>query len=229
MTIEQITSGAASTISDLDPTLPAAGDPKSEGDNHLRNTKKSIQLTFPGISATVSGVASELAFAHKGGTVSGNAFIKGKIDCGSISVSSTAVINTKLIAENAAVAGTFTVSGASTFVTGATFEATVTISHLVANNMLAGRFQSKGTKVAANADGLTISYISSGQYKVQLPFSSLNYAAQATVEDSTTFAVAQIYDVAATEFTVQVQKIALLDQPTAEFADRPLHVTVHKL
>lgn len=43
MTVETITSG----IEDLDDTLPSGTDPKSEGDNHLRNTKLALGLSFP--------------------------------------------------------------------------------------------------------------------------------------------------------------------------------------
>lgn len=79
MALENITSGAASTIADLDPTSPAGGEDISQGDDHLRNIKKALQFTFLHISDTVSSVASELDFAHKGGTVSGNVQIKGTL------------------------------------------------------------------------------------------------------------------------------------------------------
>jgi|GEM_PF-6641534 len=230
MTIETITSGAASTISDLDPTLPAASDPKSEGDNHIRQTKKALQLTFVNVSATVSGVASELSFAHKGGTVSGNAFIKGKIDCGSISVSATAVVNTKLIVADAAIAGSLTVSGTSVFVSPATFEKTVTISHLVAANIVVGRFQSKGTKVAASHDGLTVGYNASGDYTINHPFDTLNYVAMVSLEGSATALVAQVHNLGSTSFDIDVRQIpGGLDTTTAVPSNAGLHVSVHKL
>lgn len=44
MTVETINNG----IEDLDDTLPAGTDPKSEGDNHMRNIKLALGLSFPG-------------------------------------------------------------------------------------------------------------------------------------------------------------------------------------
>ncbi len=79
MSLENITSGAASTIASLDPNSPGSGEGLAQADDHLRNCKKAPQLTFPNISATVSGVAAELAFAHKGGTVSGNVMVRGNL------------------------------------------------------------------------------------------------------------------------------------------------------
>lgn len=43
MTVETITNG----IEDLDPNFPAGTDPVSEGDNHVRNTKTALGLSFP--------------------------------------------------------------------------------------------------------------------------------------------------------------------------------------
>lgn len=98
MGLENITSGAASTIADLDASNPTSGDGLGQADDHLRNIKHSLHLTFPNVSATVSGVASELAFAHKGGTVSGSAVILGGVDiAGSLTVSATSVFKTKII------------------------------------------------------------------------------------------------------------------------------------
>lgn len=69
MALEDITSG--DTIKQLAIANPAAGDDVSQGDDHIRNIKKALQYTWPGISATVSGSAAEFALAHKGGTISG--------------------------------------------------------------------------------------------------------------------------------------------------------------
>jgi hypothetical protein len=41
----------ATYISQLDATYPASGDPKSEGDNHLRLIKSTVKATFPNLSA----------------------------------------------------------------------------------------------------------------------------------------------------------------------------------
>lgn len=46
MTVETITNG----IEDLDPNFPAGTDPVSEGDNHARNTKLALGLSFPNSS-----------------------------------------------------------------------------------------------------------------------------------------------------------------------------------
>jgi len=43
MTVETINNG----VEDLDKNLPAGTDPKSEGDNHIRNIKDAIGLSFP--------------------------------------------------------------------------------------------------------------------------------------------------------------------------------------
>ena len=46
MTVETITNG----IEDLDPNFPAGTDPVSEGDNHVRNLKTALGLSFPNTS-----------------------------------------------------------------------------------------------------------------------------------------------------------------------------------
>jgi phosphoribosylcarboxyaminoimidazole (NCAIR) mutase len=46
--------------SDWNPTLPAAGDPKSEGDDHIRNNKVVWQTTFPGLTGAVTASQAEL-------------------------------------------------------------------------------------------------------------------------------------------------------------------------
>lgn len=55
MTVETINNG----IEDLDDTLPAGTDPKSEGDNHIRNTKLALGLSFPN-SAGAWNTTSEI-------------------------------------------------------------------------------------------------------------------------------------------------------------------------
>lgn len=119
MTIESI--GAGSTIASLDPTNPTSTDNISEGDDHIRNTKLAVVQTFMNLSATVSSVAAELDFAHKGGTVSGNATI-----LGTLTVSSSAVMKTSLN-----VAGNTTLSGATVMKTSLTIEGTSTFSATV--------------------------------------------------------------------------------------------------
>lgn len=58
MTVE-----TASYISQLDPTYPAAGDPKSEGDNHLRLLKNVLKTQFPSFGTTaITATAAEVNY-----------------------------------------------------------------------------------------------------------------------------------------------------------------------
>jgi len=58
MTVE-----TASYISQLDPTYPAAGDPKSEGDNHLRLVKTVLKTQFPNFGTNaISATAAEVNY-----------------------------------------------------------------------------------------------------------------------------------------------------------------------
>lgn len=51
---------AATYISDLVATNPAGGDPKSQGDNHIRLIKSAIKSTFPMITGAVTATHSEI-------------------------------------------------------------------------------------------------------------------------------------------------------------------------
>ncbi|MGL4274885.1 MAG: hypothetical protein ACRCTO_21550 [Pseudomonas paracarnis] len=65
MTVE-----AATSISQLDPNLPASGDPKSEGDNHLRLLKSVLQTQFPNFGTNaITVTAAEVNYL--GGVTSG--------------------------------------------------------------------------------------------------------------------------------------------------------------
>lgn len=55
MTIE-----SATYISDLNTANPGAGDPKSEGDDHLRLLKSTIKATFPNINAAMTATDETL-------------------------------------------------------------------------------------------------------------------------------------------------------------------------
>lgn len=55
MTVE-----TATLISDLDPNLPSAADGMSEGDNHLRLIKSTIQATFANINAAITATDEQL-------------------------------------------------------------------------------------------------------------------------------------------------------------------------
>ena len=135
MALEDITAG--NTIANLVLTNPADGDDASQGDDHIRNLKKSLQYTFPNISATASGVAAEFAFAHKGGTVSGNAVILGSLSVSgamsvatTLSVSGAAVMKTTLTVE-----GATTLSGTTVVKNTLTVESVFTISANTASNV----------------------------------------------------------------------------------------------
>lgn len=111
MSLEAITSGAAHTIADLVPSNPTAGDDVAQGDDHLRNIKLALQLTWPNLSDTCCGVAAELMIAHKGGTVSGALMVKD-----TLTVSSCAVIGTTLgVGTDMSVGGAISVDGKATF------------------------------------------------------------------------------------------------------------------
>ena len=49
-------------ISDLDQLLPAIGDPKSEGDDHIRLLKSTVKASFPNVSGAVTPTHTELNF-----------------------------------------------------------------------------------------------------------------------------------------------------------------------
>jgi hypothetical protein len=57
MTVE-----SATNISQLDPTKPAASDLKSEGDDHIRLLKYTIQLTLPSITGVSYSATSNSNF-----------------------------------------------------------------------------------------------------------------------------------------------------------------------
>jgi hypothetical protein len=57
MTIE-----SATYISDLNASFPAAGDLKSEGDDHLRLLKSTVKATFPNVAGAVSATHTQLSF-----------------------------------------------------------------------------------------------------------------------------------------------------------------------
>lgn len=230
MTIENITSGALSTIADLDSTLPASGDEKREGDDHIRNIKKALQLTLPNLSATCSGVASELAFAHKGGTVSGNAVIKGSLTCTTLTVSSTALATIRLVTESLGVGGSITVSGTAVMAGPTTMEQTTSISHLVALNILAGQWQSSATKVTSQPSTLTASYVSSGQYKITHSLGTSNYVVQALPHVPISPSGAGTSPHAFIE-SADANSVLITVRPTSnsgDFLDSGLHITIIK-
>jgi hypothetical protein len=55
MTVETVNG-----ISDLNATYPAGGDPKSEGDNHVRNIKTALKTDLPNITGPVTATQAEL-------------------------------------------------------------------------------------------------------------------------------------------------------------------------
>lgn len=118
MALETITAG--STIDDLDTASPSGGEDIGQGDNHIVNIKKAVKYTFMNLSATVSAVAAELDFAHKGGTVSGNAYIKG-----TLTVSGNAAIQGILSATAINVGGDISIGGKALISGGLEVSATI--------------------------------------------------------------------------------------------------------
>lgn len=57
MTIE-----TATYISSLNASYPASGDPKSEGDDHIRLVKSTVKATFPNVSGAVTPTHTELNY-----------------------------------------------------------------------------------------------------------------------------------------------------------------------
>lgn len=49
-------------IWDLNPLYPTSTDDIGDGDDHIRNIKSSLQLTYPGVSATVNATTLELNY-----------------------------------------------------------------------------------------------------------------------------------------------------------------------
>jgi len=68
MTVESVT-----YINDLDVNSPSGGDSISEGDDHIRNIKRSIKNTFPNVNQAVTATAEDLNkisdFANNGNGV----------------------------------------------------------------------------------------------------------------------------------------------------------------
>lgn len=57
MTVE-----TATYISDLDTSLPAGGDSRAEGDNHIRLIKSTLKATFPNVNAAVTATDEQMNF-----------------------------------------------------------------------------------------------------------------------------------------------------------------------
>lgn len=64
MTVE-----TATTINQLNSSLPASGDPKSEGDDHIRLVKSTVKATFPNVAGAVN--PSHTEFNYVVGVTSG--------------------------------------------------------------------------------------------------------------------------------------------------------------
>ena len=52
----------ATYISDLNATLPAASDPKAEGDDHIRLLKSTVKTTFPNVTGAVTTTHTQLNY-----------------------------------------------------------------------------------------------------------------------------------------------------------------------
>jgi hypothetical protein len=69
MTVE-----TATYINGLNATYPAASDPKSEGDDHLRLIKSTVKATFPNVSGAVSATHADLSAAAGAATTGASGF-----------------------------------------------------------------------------------------------------------------------------------------------------------
>ena len=92
MTVESVT-----LISDLDQNNPAGGDSISEGDDHIRNIKRSLKNTFPNINDPVTATAEDLNrmsnFANTGNGVFASCKFNGTSVMYGHNISSVQVIN----------------------------------------------------------------------------------------------------------------------------------------
>ena len=64
-------------IDDLEVANPLGTDPRSQGDDHIRNIKVALKTDFPNITAAVSATAAELNLASgiTAGTVLASKFV----------------------------------------------------------------------------------------------------------------------------------------------------------
>jgi len=139
--LEDITAGHS--IANLVTTNPADGDDVAQGDDHIRNLKKSLQFTFPNLASTVSASALELDIAHKGGTISGSLRIMS-----TLSVSGAAVMKAAVTMES-----TLDVAGA------------LSASTVNAYQFYSGYIQSTGAAVALPT-GWTATRSGTGFYRI---------------------------------------------------------------
>lgn len=94
MTVE-----TATYISDLNAALPASGDPKAEGDDHIRLVKNVAKTTFPNVAAAVTPTHTELNYVD--GVTSA---IQGQLDA-KAPIASPTFTGTVTIPSGASIAG----------------------------------------------------------------------------------------------------------------------------
>jgi hypothetical protein len=82
MSVEVVT-----TINTLDATFPTSTDPRSEGDDHIRNIKLAVKTTFPNVAGVVSvshtdlnNITTTQAVADESTKPATTAFVKLKVD-----------------------------------------------------------------------------------------------------------------------------------------------------
>ncbi len=172
MGLESITSGAASTIQNLNPDNPLDGDLKREGAAHIRNSKKALLLTFPNVDATVSASPAELNLAHEGGTISGSLMVKGRIDAAYVEATATSSLNGLIVTDKLR-CNELTVTGVAGFYEQADFHATVSATHIIAGNFAVARFQGSATLISRSRNDISASLVGVGQYKVTHPYSGV--------------------------------------------------------
>ena len=94
---------AATYINQLDATKPASGDPKSEGDDHLRLLKSAVKATFPNLTATpvtpTSADLNTVAGASSTGAVGFNVQTQASTD-NTTKAASTAMVQAAILASS---------------------------------------------------------------------------------------------------------------------------------
>lgn len=131
----------ATYISDLNASYPASGDPKSEGDNHLRLLKSTVKATFPNVAGAVTPTHTQLNYVT-GVTSAIQTQLDAKAPLASPTFTGTPAVPT-------ATAGTNTTQVASTaFVQAATTALSATIA---ASESAAATSASNASTYASNA------------------------------------------------------------------------------
>lgn len=83
----------ATTINQLDATLPTATDPRSEGDDHIRLVKSTVKATFPNVTGAVTATHTQINAAASHITDTANPHATTKAQVGLSNVDNTSDLN----------------------------------------------------------------------------------------------------------------------------------------